>query len=113
MNDKKYVIILDSVNRTVMGVESKTQDSEHLIIENPAIMVVSFNQKMQLQLVPAFFRELTMDKNTPVSMSYNLRSITKTDAVPEQSIIEQYEKMFAPIEEVTTVPQLEVFEKEK
>lgn len=104
MSEKKYGVILDSVNRMILGVV-KQSNAESITIENPAIlnMTVS-NGKPALQVIPVFPREFLANPNTKTSITY--RNFSMTDIADLRSgIISHYEAMFADVEVVENQPQ--------
>lgn len=113
-NDKKYVVFLDSVSRTIIG-EVSEKKNKKLTVKNPTIINVvpipsedpNAGPKMSIQLVPVFFRELLLEKNIPVVFEYNLDSITVSDISKlEDHVIENYESLYAPINSVATVEEV-------
>jgi hypothetical protein len=116
MNEKnrQVVVFLDSVNRTIIA-EKVGYGVATSRMRNPAIMSVSFDPKgkMQLQLIPVFFRELFKDKNYEAEFLYNDPQITMSNIVTpfyvnekgevisesgvENGIIQQYVKLFSAI----------------
>jgi len=91
-----YVVFLDSINRTIVGKYVGGRQDE-IEIENPMIMAVSFGEKMNLQLIPVFFRELQNDKNVPMKFTYPRDRIIMTDIAVDKKVLAQYEAMCAPI----------------
>lgn len=114
MKDKKYVVLFDNVNRTILGVlNERLSDINHLAIENPAIIAVGFGEKMQMQLIPVFFRELTANSNADMTMFYGRANTTQTNVVPSNVVIERYAALFAPIDQKAVVPEVHIVEKDK
>lgn len=99
--NKKMVVFFDSVNRTIVGKTSGEEIDGKLVVTNPAIMSITFNAegKMSLQLIPVMFRELLVNKNFNVDVSYNASQISITNITElEPSIIAQYDRIFDVIE---------------
>lgn len=100
MNEQKLVVILDSVNRTIVGIERKSQSSNKLVLENPAILFVSQKPsgQMSAQIIPVFFRELIKDKNQRCTLEYSLNSIVVTNVILDDQITAQYFAIFRDLE---------------
>ena len=116
--EKKMITFLDAVGRTIIGVESKRDDS-YVYIENPVIVNVvpqqiqdpntgQVGQRMALQLYPLFFKEFLADKNGAVTFKYNLSNIAITDGdvIFDFKIKMQYDQLFAPMQ-ITQAPPAE------
>jgi hypothetical protein len=100
--NKKIIVFFDSVNRTIIGKTSSVVETEDkLVVTNPAIMSITFNAegKMSLQLIPVMFRELLVNKNFNVEITYNKSQISISNIIElEPSIIAQYDRIFDAIE---------------
>ena len=121
MENKKLVVLLDSVCRTIAGVGYCETDST-ITIENPVIVNAMPNQsgQMSLQLIPVFFREILEDKNQDFRFTYNKDNITMSDITNlDPNIISQYTMLFQPVPEpvdtgvVSKDNVVDLFEEEK
>ena len=112
MNDKNYVLFLDSVGRTIMGEDVTSTLGEIKVVKNPTTIMVGFNeqQRPKAQMLPVFFRDLLEDPNSPVTADYNISQITRLNVVPSESMINSYERLHEHIK----IPEvgIEVVEKE-
>lgn len=102
-------VFFDSMGRTIIGVVVDTTPT-HITVRGPAILHAGLNQdgKIQVNLIPAFFREFLSDWNAPVMFDYSINNIVR-DASGIQldlSLIKQYESMWSkrpPREDVRKV----------
>jgi hypothetical protein len=103
--NKKLIVILDPVGRTILGEEASTTKTQ-VSIKNPVILhiVPADNQgKMSVQLLPLFFKEFLADKSADVIFSYDLARITKTDIdALDFRLQAQYSQMFNPNNQFVT-----------
>jgi hypothetical protein len=78
--NKKIVVFLDYVGRTILG-ELSSEDESKLNVKNPVVLSTSPtpDNRMSIQLFPLFFREFLAEKEADVVLSYNKETITTTD----------------------------------
>jgi hypothetical protein len=78
--NKKIVVFLDYVGRTILG-ELSSEDENKLNVKNPVVLSTSPtpDNRMSIQLFPLFFREFLAEKEADVVLSYNKETITTTD----------------------------------
>jgi hypothetical protein len=101
--NKKLVVILDQIGRTVLGeavcCEGSCKD-DVVKLKNPVILhiVPADNQgKMSVQLLPLFFREFLADKTGDVVFSYEKSKVVTTDIDALDFRLQgQYAQMFNP-----------------
>lgn len=99
MNDKKLILFLDSIGRTMIGekIDSEEISDREFAVKNPAILNImpTQNESMQVQIIPQVFREvLTMDAEDPI-FYYNKDNITMSNIVGlNERISAQYNAIF-------------------
>lgn len=92
--EKKYVLFLDNISRTVLGVLA-SESSDQLIVTNPVVLQIvnDAQNRVKVQLVPHLFRDLQKDPEANINWVYNKAQITHTehDAAFSEKFINQYE----------------------
>lgn len=95
--NKKIVVFLDGVGRTILGRLSKDEGGI-LAIQNPALVHIQpnpGNNQLQLQILPLFFREFQEDKTIPTVWNYNKSNITISEDINlSLQFVAQYEQLF-------------------
>jgi len=78
--NKKLIVFLDYVGRTILG-ELSSEDEDTLKVGNPVVLSTNNTQdgRMSIQLFPLFFREFLAEKEADVVFSYKKNLITTTD----------------------------------
>jgi hypothetical protein len=102
--NKKLVVILDQIGRTVLGesvcCDKSCKEDGFLKLKNPVILhiVPADNQgKMSVQLLPLFFREFLADKTGDVVFNFEKSKIITTDIDALDFRLQgQYTQMFNP-----------------
>lgn len=95
-------IFFDALGRTIIGEQvglPHGRTSGGLRIKNPAVLHAGLNNegKIQVNLIPAFFREFQKDWNVPFVFEYNYENITLGyDIDLQDALAKQYESMWAP-----------------
>jgi hypothetical protein len=96
--NKKLVIFLDQVGRTIIGEDTETGGTSHVKVRNPAVVNITPNPQtgqISLQLLPLFFREFLADLDEPTIWNYNKSSITTCDNLNlDFKFIAQYHQIF-------------------
>jgi hypothetical protein len=99
------VVILDTVGRTILGEQVATTDTT-TSIKNPVILhIVPAGQdgRMQVQLLPLFFREFLGDKTSDVTFTYNNSQIVSSDIDAIDFRLQgQYSQIFNPNNQFVT-----------
>jgi hypothetical protein len=92
--EKKYVLFLDNISRTVLGVFA-SESSDQLVVTNPVVLQIVNDQqnRIKVQLVPHLFRDLQKDPEANINWVYNKSEITRTelDAAFSEKFLNQYE----------------------
>lgn len=105
MEEKKYIVFMDAVSRTIIG-EEVGVEGKFISVKNPTIINVvpipsedpTGDPKMSIQLIPVFFRELLKKKNEPAVFSYNSENITISNIDElEDHVIQNYESLYRPL----------------
>jgi hypothetical protein len=95
----KLVTFIDSIGRTILGVNEQVTDTV-LRVKNPAMINVAQaqNGQLQVQLIPLFFSEfIADDKRSEGSVwSFNLSQITIADVEVDARLTEQYIRISTP-----------------
>lgn len=117
MEETKYLIFLDSINRTILGEIGLDTDTTIEIINPVTINLTPGNDgKINLQAFPLFPRELMEGINRDSVFYYNKENITITNVQVEKKLIDHYKMMFREIEikkeEKEEKEPLKLFEKE-
>lgn len=99
------IVILDTVGRTILGQQvAKTEDTTS--IKNPVILhIVPAGQdgRMQVQLLPLFFKEFLADKTSDVTFTYNNCQIVTSDIDAIDFRLQgQYTQIFNPANQFVT-----------
>lgn len=90
--ERKLIVFVDHVGRTIVGQERETGT-----IVNPTIMQVVPVEggRLNVQLIPLFFREFLQDKNQETVWSYQSeRMVRMSSAELDSRIRAQYEQLF-------------------
>ena len=95
----KFIAILDTVGRTVIGEREDTQTTEQILaIKNPVILHVEQQDqmgRMSVKLFPIIFREFLGDKASDSLAFYKKASITETNVDAfDYRLKSQYDQMF-------------------
>lgn len=94
---QKLVVFFDPLGRTILGVNAG-ETADVLQVQNPAVLHAALNDqgKIQVNLIPAFFREFYKDWNNTSVFNYNKAAITveANGNALEDKLVEQYENMF-------------------
>lgn len=101
--NKKLVVILDQIGRTVLGEAvccGGSCEDNVVKLKNPVILhiVPADNQgKMSVQLLPLFFREFLADKTGDVVFNFEKSKVVTTDIDALDFRLQgQYSQMFNP-----------------
>lgn len=90
-------VFFDSMGRTIIGVVTGDTPT-HITVRNPAILHAGLTNegKIQVNLIPAFFREFLSDWNSPIAFDYNINNIIRdTSGIQlDSSLVKQYEAMW-------------------
>jgi len=104
MEEKDYIIFIDQVGRTILGVKTHTNTTSITRVENPVMIAVQQQQngQMAVQLFPLFFQEFVVPNKDSKArhnyFEYNNDNITKgVDFDIDERIISQYEKIVNPV----------------
>jgi len=94
--NKKTIVFLDTVGRTVLG-ELASVDATDTKVINPVILnvVPADGGRMTVQLYPLFFREFLADKTDDVTFTFknNLITVTNIEAI-DFRLLAQYAQLF-------------------
>jgi len=96
MKDKKLVVLMDGVSRTIAGYLSSETETT-ITVENPVIVnaVPQQGGQMSLQLIPVFFREILEDKNQTLEFTYDKTAVIISNITAlEPEIMTQYDALF-------------------
>jgi len=107
MEEKKLVVLLDSVNRTILA-ERVQQTATTITVINPAIISImpKPNGQMSAQLIPVFFREILDNKNQKCEFTYPLTAVTVTNIVSlDKQFQTQYFNLFKDVPTNVIEPQ--------
>ena len=76
--DKKYVLFLDSISRTILATLVE-ETPTFISVTNPVAMQIISDQtnKIKVQLVPLLFRDLQNDPNESPVWNFNTAQITR------------------------------------
>jgi hypothetical protein len=95
--NKTITPFLDNIGRTLIGVFTEETETE-IVIENPALLLVQANpqtNQLQLQIVPLFFKEFQLNKESSTLWSYKKDHITKSkDLELSEQLTTQYKQLF-------------------
>lgn len=90
-------VFFDSMGRTIIGTIVNTTPT-HITVQGPAILHAGLNNdgKIQVNLIPAFFREFLSDWNAPVMFDYRIDNIVQDSGgiQLDTSLVKQYESMW-------------------
>ena len=93
------VSFIDQAGRYIIG-EFVSSNDKHLVIKNPAILVISNNAAgaVQVNTIPIFFKELIDPKVQDSTWNFpaHLCTISKDLKLSDQLIV-QYNKAIAPV----------------
>lgn len=106
---EQIVVFFDALGRTIIGV-SAGEDDGTIQVQNPAVLHAGLNNegKIQVNLIPAFFREFLTDWNNALVFSYHKHQITRevNSNTLDPKLIAQYTSMWVarpPREEVKKI----------
>lgn len=110
MSDKNILVFLDNIGRSVIGVLAE-ESTTHVKVENPAIVHVVPNaqtNQLQLQILPLFFKEFTIDRNKSIFWSFNKSNITLNEGLElTPQFINQYKQLVGvPAEQPNSDPEV-------
>jgi hypothetical protein len=92
--DKKYVLFLDSISRTILATLVE-ETAGFISVTNPVAMQIISDQtnKIKVQLVPLLFRDLQSDPNESPVWNFNTAQITRISLASGlvEKFINQYE----------------------
>lgn len=96
MSDK-IIIFFDALGRTILGT-SIAETATTIEVQNPAILHAGLNeeQKIRVNLIPAFFREFLVDWNSPLVFAYQKANIVieQNGNTLDPKLIQQYTQMW-------------------
>jgi hypothetical protein len=96
---EQVAIFFDALGRTIVG-EVIGETPENIEIKNPSVLHAGLNPegKIQVNLIPAFFREFLKDWNSPLVFSYRKDSIVRDAGgiTLDEKLLGQYKSMWAP-----------------
>ena len=97
----KKVLFLDTLGRTIVGVENKAKTTDKLLaVDNPAVLNIVPTQQgtMQVQIIPMVFREILADTSADSTWLYKRCHIVETDGDTNLSaqILGQYDNVTSP-----------------
>ena len=112
----KLIAIVDSVGRVILGRHDQAGSNKNVTnLKNPAVVNIQVNQEsgqISVQLIPYIFREFVSEsqRDEGVTWSFQKNNITTSpDLALEDSIVEQYARIFeTPTEAATPVEDAEV-----
>lgn len=94
----KLVVFFDQLGRTILG-EEVGGNADVIEVKNPAVLHAGLNDqgKIQVNLIPAFFREFLKDWNQPLVFTYNRKTISVETNQNEldEKLVAQYQSMYA------------------
>jgi hypothetical protein len=95
---QKLVVFLDVIGRTILGEDvSSSENSETLDIKNPVILHVQADQngRMNVQLLPIFFREFLASKEDSTVFKFKNANITESNICTlDFRLSAQYNQLF-------------------
>ena len=96
MNPDNIVVFLDAIQRTIIATRVDTPAANKLAVIKPVVLNVQPTQdkKLQVQLYPLFFRELTSNRDEFATWVYDETSVVLSNVVLEANLIAQYKQMF-------------------
>jgi hypothetical protein len=96
---EQVAIFFDALGRTIVG-EVTSETPDFIEVKNPSVLHAGLNPegKIQVNLIPAFFREFLKDWNAPLVFTYRKDSIIRDAAGIEldEKLLGQYRSMWAP-----------------
>ena len=96
---EQIVVFFDALGRTILG-KPVSETPTTIEVQNPAVLHAGLNNegKIQVNLIPAFFREFLKDWNTPLLFTYRLENIIKETSgiVLDDKLVAQYNSMWQP-----------------
>jgi hypothetical protein len=101
--NKKLIVILDTVGRTILGEAVESQTADLTPIKNPVVLSVQQqpNGQMSIGLHPIFFREFLGDKSSDVVFNYKTSAITTSDVdTLDFRLQSQYSQIFNPANQI-------------
>jgi len=91
------IVFFDPLGRTIIG-EQTSETHTHITVRNPAVLHAGLNNegKIQVNLIPALFREFLKDWNDPIEFNYAKSTITSANValVLEDKLLAQYNSMW-------------------
>jgi hypothetical protein len=101
MNKDTIIVFFDNLGRVVIGVLAN-ESTEQLFVQNPTVLHAQIGEgnRIQVSLVPAFFREYLSDWNKPLVFAYNKSAITieqdsTSGAILDEKVMEQYNAVWS------------------
>lgn len=109
MSDQKLTTLLDSLQRTIIGIEDTSLSTDKtLAVKNPAVIHIMPDERtgqIRLQILPLFFKEFQADKEADTVVHYNKNIISLYSPIIYDFKVEaQYKQMFNPSLIVTPKP---------
>lgn len=93
------IVFFDALGRTIIGVDGGST-STHVKVQNPAVLHAGLNNegKIQVNLIPAFFREFLADWNQALVFTYSRTNVVveETGLVLDDKLVKQYHSMWSP-----------------
>lgn len=111
----KITTFIDSIGRTILGDEVKTENGI-IFVKNPAMInvVQAQNGQLQVQLIPLFFTEFIEPSVRPngTVWEYNTQNITRGSVTFDEKLIDQYTRVFnsVPLAPPQEAPVIKLFE---
>lgn len=111
----KVTTFIDSIGRTILAEEVKTENGI-FSVKNPAMInvVQAQNGQLQVQLIPLFFAEFVDPATRPdgTVWEYNAQNITRGTVTIDGKLIEQYTRVFNPVQAAPPqeAPVIKLFE---
>lgn len=102
--NEKLTLFLDTLGRTIIGVEDSSSTKDIYAVKNPAVLniIPTQQQTMQVQVIPLVFKEVLADASQNVVFNYNRDSITLSKNVMlDFKISAQYNNIFGSLETIT------------
>lgn len=106
---EQIVVFFDALGRTIIGVNAG-DTSDTISVQNPAVLHAGLNNegKIQVNLIPAFFREFLTDWNQALIFNYSKKNIVPetNGIVLDDKLVKQYLSMWTsrpPREEVKKI----------
>ena len=99
LQENKLKVFLDSVGRTIIGEEVKSNESSKIKIKDPVFVNIvpdSQSGRISLQLLPLFFREFLADPTETITWTWSRSNIVEADDIHlDFKVLAQYQQIFA------------------